>query len=288
MGRGQAGRNASPAAHKPTLPPPRQSADRLRDGGGRVAVSSPRRKPRRRRGGQGQEDTRTPRGDTPARGDQRRDGARRVNQSRSNSPAVLVAHPPSVELPLLVVVHETAAVAGVEGGGDGAERGSVPPTLRSRSERSIVTELPIDRTLPASHRVAVSPSDGRVQRSSPGRSPSGSRGSSLRSASSRRGRQSATRSPAREDRPPVVLRPRDSPTRRGASPAGGADRTSPRPPPRGRVPPPPPRRVETRSSRGKGQGSVQGRQSQRRSPGGGGGGGGNGGGGVAPPSRSNL
>ena len=250
-------------------------------------MSSPRRKLRRRRGGQGQKDTRSPREDTPARGDQRRDGVRRVNQSRSNSPAVLVALPPSVELPLLVVVDEAAAVAGVEGGDGGAERGSVPPTLRSRSERSIVTELPIDRTLPASHRVAVSPSDGRVQRSSPGRSPA-SRGSSLRSASSRRGRQSASRSPAREDRPPVVLRPRDSPSRGGAIPPGGAGRMSPRPPPRGRVPHPPPCRVETRGSRGLSQGSLQGRQGQWRSPGEGRGGGGAGGGGMAPPSRPSL
>ena len=125
LGHGQAGRNASPAARKPPLPPPRQSADRSRDGGGRVAVSSPRRKTRRRRGGQGQEDTRTPRGDAPAREGQRRDRARRVDPSRSNSPAVLVAQPPSVELPLLVAVDRTVAVAGAAGGGYGAERGRV-------------------------------------------------------------------------------------------------------------------------------------------------------------------
>ena len=123
MGHGQAGRNASPAARKPPLPPARQSGYGSRDGGGPVAVSSPRRKTRRRRGGQGQEDTRTPRGNTPARGGQRRDRARRVDQSRSSSPAVLVAQPPSIVLPLLKVVDWTEAVAGAAGRGDGAERG---------------------------------------------------------------------------------------------------------------------------------------------------------------------
>ena len=287
MGCGQAGRNASPAARKPSLPSPRQSADRSRDGEDRVAESSPRRNLWRRRGVQGQKDSRTPRVVTPSRGDQRRDDGRQVNQSRSNSPAALVAPPPSAELPLLVVVNEAAAVAGVEGGGVGAEPGSVPPTLRSRSERSLVTDLPIDCTLPASHRVAGSFSEDRIQRSSPGRS-SVSRGSSLRSSSSRRRRQSASRSRGRDDRPPVVLRPRDSPSRRGAIPAGGVERMSPRPPPGGRVPHPPPRRVVTRGSRGLSQGSVPGSQGQWRSPGVGRGGGGAGGWGMAPPSRPNL
>ena len=81
-------------------------------------MSIPRRRPRRRRGAQGQEGSRTPRGDTPAR------GAQRINRSRSNSPAVRVAHPPSVE----VAVDRSAAVAGAAGGGDGAGRARVSLT----------------------------------------------------------------------------------------------------------------------------------------------------------------
>ena len=188
----------------------------------------------------------------------------------------------------------------------GAPQSRSRSSRRSRSERSIVSELPIDRTQPASHREAVPPSssrggdrprevitgvaDGGALRNSSGRSPSGGRGASpTRSASSRGGGQSAPRSPSREDRSPVVLRPRESPTRRGASQDGGAGHTSPRGPPRGRTPPPHPQ-----GSRGRGQaGRVvntrypgQGKQNQRRSPGRGNRARGGGGRGAAPP-RSN-
>ena len=70
----------------------------VRGKGGRASARIPRRKPRRRRGGQGQEEMRTPQGDTPARGKQRQGGARHFNRSRSKSPAALLAHPRAVEV----------------------------------------------------------------------------------------------------------------------------------------------------------------------------------------------
>ena len=169
-------------------------------------MSIPCRKPRRRRRGQGQEDFRTPRGDTPARGDRRRDGARRVNQSRSNSPAVHVAQFPSVE----VAVDRTAAVAASAGGAGGADRPRV--SLTANPNRS-PTRSPCPRS--------PSPRGGQSPSSNPRRvSPCGPTASErLRAAASPSPGQRSAASPC-----PVYRAALSPSPRADAAPASNSQR----------------------------------------------------------------
>ena len=208
-------------------------------------MSIPRRKPRRRRRGPGQEEWRTPRGDTPARGDRRREGARRVNKSRSNSPAVRVAHPPAVE----VAVDRTAAESAGAGGAGGAEHPRV--SLTSNPDRS-PTRSPCPRS--------PSPRGGQSPSGSPRRdSPRGLTASErLRAAASP---SPAPRSPA-SPCPPYRAASNPSP-RADAAPAsnsqmqdGGRDRIQTRGRTQGQR--------EKGKGKGKGRGGGQGGRGQRR------------------------